>query len=350
MRIAVVSERLRLPYDEGFKNSALQLAKHLSADHDVLGLTVFGADIPEYGIHNVPSNRLFASPTLAGKLRRFRPDLTYYIPTAAATPFSLLRARLLKWYGRGAPVALVALQPRHPGSMASRLMPLFPPDAILSPSQRVLDLLPSLRCPMGIIPLGVDLERFSPGDERTKRELRAKYGVHLDRPLLLHVGHIKRERNVDLLPELGAELGCQTMVVGSTSTDAEADLAGELRAAGVKVIAEYIDIVEAYRLADAYLFPVEGDMAAIGLPLSVMEAMACNLPVVSTPFGGLPSQLPESPQAGLWYAGSKAEFVELTRQALALREPTTRRLILPYGWPDVVRRIQQTAVELLRMA
>jgi glycosyltransferase involved in cell wall biosynthesis len=350
MRIAVVSERLRPPYDEGFKNSALQLIKHLRADHEVLSLTPFGVDIPEFGIRSVPSNRLFASPALAGELRRFGPQLVYYIPTAAATPYSLVRARLLKWYGRGAPVTLIALQPRRPGSAMACLMPLIPPDAILAPSERVLELLPPLRCPVGIIPLGVDLERFSPGKQEAKRTLRASYGLDPQRPLLLHVGHIKRERNLCFLPELGAALDCQVMAVGSTSTDAEADMAAELRAAGVAVVAEYIDIIKAYHLADAYVFPVERDMAAIGLPLSVLEAMACNLPVVSTPFGGLPAQLPEAPQAGLWYARSQLEFAERAREALSLRRPDTRRLILPFGWPDVVRRIHRTALELLDMA
>ena len=47
------------------------------------------------------------------------------------------------------------------------------------------------------------------------------------------------------------------------------------------------EVEDIYRLSDLYLFLAESDTAAIEVPLSVLEAMACNLPVICTPFGGL---------------------------------------------------------------
>ena len=43
-----------------------------------------------------------------------------------------------------------------------------------------------------------------------------------------------------------------------------------------------------YQIADCYLFPVFRATSAIDAPLSVLEAMACNLPIVSVPVGDVP--------------------------------------------------------------
>ncbi len=75
-------------------------------------------------------------------------------------------------------------------------------------------------------------------------------------------------------------------------------MADELRRAGVLLITHYLpEIVELYQAADAYVFPVPpnpADPSAIDLPLSVLEAAACNLPILATRFGALPDLGPIS--------------------------------------------------------
>ena len=69
-----------------------------------------------------------------------------------------------------------------------------------------------------------------------------------------------------------------------------------MQGAGVKVILDFVPrIAEVYQAADAYLFPGSLPYAAIDIPLSVLEAMAVNLPVVTTPFGGLPDIFAPAP-------------------------------------------------------
>jgi len=48
-------------------------------------------------------------------------------------------------------------------------------------------------------------------------------------------------------------------------------------------------IEEIYQLSDCYIFPITFEGGGISILLSVLEAMACNLPVVTTKFGGLPA-------------------------------------------------------------
>ncbi len=351
MKICLLSERLAPPLDEGFKNTAIHLKDALAAQHEVLGLTCFGQDIPEHDIINVPANRLLLSLPLWRAIARFAPEIVYYIPTASATLPSLLRARLLRLYARSGrsqgKVVLVALQPRMPsprplplgegwGEGGTRwLVRALAPDLILLPSRQVAELLPPLGCPVAFIPLGVDLVRFKPGKAAAKAGLRRKYGLAEQSWVLLHVGHIKRERNVQILAHLQATLGCQVLLVGSSSTQQEVELVAELKKAGIMVITEFIPIIEAYHLADGYIFPTFADGAAIGIPLSVLEAMACNLPVVSTPFGGLPQLFAEQPENGFWYAECDEELAVHVSQMRELPNANTRAMVAPYGWPQV---------------
>jgi glycosyltransferase involved in cell wall biosynthesis len=74
----------------------------------------------------------------------------------------------------------------------------------------------------------------------------------------------------------------------SSSRPADSGIISKLEASGVRVFRGYYeDIQTFYQLADLYLFPVSSELGAVDLPLSILEALACNLPVVSTPYHGI---------------------------------------------------------------
>jgi glycosyltransferase involved in cell wall biosynthesis len=86
------------------------------------------------------------------------------------------------------------------------------------------------------------------------------------------------------------------LIIGSTTAPYVPELAEKLRAGGVTVINEYIpDINRVYAMADVYVFPVMDPGGSIEIPLTVLEAMSCDTPVVTTRFRGLPDILPEAP-------------------------------------------------------
>ena len=83
-----------------------------------------------------------------------------------------------------------------------------------------------------------------------------------------------------------------------------------MEGAGVKVIDSFVPCIEElYRLSDVYVFPVIEQDGAIEMPLSVIEAMACNLPVLTTRFGCLSMHFSEDP--GFRYFETKEELIEL---------------------------------------
>jgi len=354
MRIVLFSERLRAPYDEGIKNLAVHLGAALSAEHELLVLTSDGQDDARYGVQNIDVNRALLSTRLRSAIQRFQPEAIVYVPTACATLFSFARARVLRHYGGNARTVLVALQPRPYtalGRFLIRRLVSLPQgrsslDWVLTQSTRTGNVLRSLGCRTALLPPAVDTTRFRPASPAEKAELRAKYGIPASAQVVSQIGHLHDERNLDHFLAFQALRNYHTVVVASTSTPQDAQIKQTLRAAGTMVIDTYVpDIGEVYRLSDLYLFLSESDTAAIEVPLSVLEAMACNLPVVCTPFGGLRDFFPDtqSPKGGtehpgLFYWDAQAPLGDLVATALSTTS-ATRMLIAPCTWTAAARAL-----------
>jgi glycosyltransferase involved in cell wall biosynthesis len=120
-------------------------------------------------------------------------------------------------------------------------------------------------------------------------------------------------------------------VVGRRSRPGEDDTSQALRDRGAIILDSFLpDVQEVYQAADLYLFPVEEDRAAIAMPLSVLEAMACNLLIVSTPYGGLVRCF--EGVEGVYFARTQEEFQEAVARALAGPVSRTREAMEGHSW------------------
>ena len=274
---------------------------------------------------------------------RFRPDILHYVP--GPSTLSLFGLRLLRFLYPRPAVVVSATQPRV-GALARILPALFRPHAILALSSRGARLLDPLGCRTIVVPGGVDTGGFSPVTAREKLALRTKYGVDPHTFVALHVGPIKPGRNVLALREVQQVRGVQVLLVGSPPAPQHEWILSAMRDAGCLVRTGFSPrIGEIYALADCYLFPVISAGNAVELPLSVLEAMSVNLPVVSTSFGALPDLFAEG--SGLSYANgghAMAEAVERLRSNGA--NVSTRSLVLSLDWRHVVSRVEQVYVEV----
>ena len=231
---------------------------------------------------------------------------------------------------------MISLQPRSYGRLSRRFIRLFAPDVVFVQHKEAAKRLISLGCDAQLIPSGVDLHRFTPVSPDRKMELRAEYGLDPKAFTVLHVGHIKRERNVQSLVHIRQELAAQAIIVGSTFPGQDKNLLTELREQGIIVFNQYLPNIEhIYQLADCYVFPVMSHQACIGAPLSVLEAMACNLPVVTLRYGDLPATFEQGD--GLFYAEEPAELPKSVAQTLYLHGCDTREMVTPYSWRNIAR-------------
>jgi glycosyltransferase involved in cell wall biosynthesis len=91
-------------------------------------------------------------------------------------------------------------------------------------------------------------------------------------------------------------------------------------------------------LSDCYVFPLApGD--SLTMPLSVLEAMACDLPVIATRFSGLVHAF--TPGRGLTFVEHGADLLSLVRAMLAVSgSPGSRAMVQEYSWDSIANRLQ----------
>ena len=335
-RIAFVCEDISLPLDEGFKNASAHIARAISGlGHEVTVYTHEPGDaaIPAYPL---PRNKLLRDRAFARALRSAEHDLLIYVPEAAATPMSMVRSSSLRSQAGEAPVVMISLQRRDYSGSGRLMLRMTGPDLVLVLSSESLSTVGSAGRAAGRIPLGVDTEVFSPAEPAERDSLRRAYGIG-DEKVILHVGHLRPGRNLRLLEKL-ASSGARLGLVTSSSTIADPGVRQMLQGSSIHILNEFVDdIADAYRVADGYAFPTVSATDAIEIPLSVLEAMATNLPVVSMAFGGLPDIL--SSGGGLFLCETEDEFVRSAGEMLALEKVDTRKQVLPLSWKHVAESI-----------
>jgi glycosyltransferase involved in cell wall biosynthesis len=343
-RIAIVSEDISRPVDEGFKKATARLAaaiKALAAGTAVFTQQPSGAALEAEAL---PGNKLLWGSTFARRLRQMDPQVILYVPQAAATPMSILRAAALRRRSGRKPVALLSLQRRTYPPFLIPILKSLRPDLMLVLSTSALETARGIGCKARRVPLGVDSEVFRPPGAGERQALRIKYGLPEGR-LILHVGHVSPGRNLEALRGITGK-ATKILVVSSTATRRYAEVEAMLRHPGIVLMDTYIDhIEEIYRLVDGYVFPTLSATDAIDIPLSVLEAMATDLPVATTPFGGLPDLF--TPGEGLFMCSTEDELVAATGKMLDCESVATRDKVLGLSWANAAESVLEAiAAEL----
>jgi O-antigen/teichoic acid export membrane protein/glycosyltransferase involved in cell wall biosynthesis len=271
------------------------------------------------------------------EVRAARPAAVVYASRSSLTLPALVRARMLRQLC-GAPLAFVALQSSSGRPPAGRLLRGLAPDLLLLPTERERAAALAQGVLTATISSGVDLERFRPPLPGERAALRRKWGFSEDDRLVLHVGHLREGRNLRVMASIAALPGVTALVAASSWRGPESErLRRELVEQGVVVLDGYLpNVEELYRLADSYVFPTVASDSAVALPLSVLEALASDLPVVSTAFGALSERFGVVP--GLDLVESAELLAERAVAACGTRV-RTRHLVEPYGWDAITERL-----------
>jgi glycosyltransferase involved in cell wall biosynthesis len=180
-----------------------------------------------------------------------------------------------------------------------------------------------------VISNGVDLTCFQPEpaspDERL--QLAERYGFDPSRPIILHVGRVDREKNVDDVVRAAAiamaSTGAQLLVVGDGNRlkDME-ELAREL---GIARQSRFIGFVEPggdlpsiYRASTVFVIASERESEGI----VVLEAAACGVPIVAVRATSMPELVEET---GCGYLVPPGDVHAMADRIVAvLRDPAAR--------------------------
>jgi glycosyltransferase involved in cell wall biosynthesis len=165
-------------------------------------------------------------------------------------------------------------------------------DLVITPNGVIKKLLRSygVRVPIVSIPTGIDIGQFAGGD---RHFLRTRFGFAPEERILLYVGRLSQEKNLDSLFRVFSAVlrhnqGVTLVLVGSGPEEDELhDLAAQMGIASKIVftgLLSHEEVASACKSADIFVFPSVTETQGLVL----VEAMAAGLAVVArAAFGSL---------------------------------------------------------------
>jgi glycosyltransferase involved in cell wall biosynthesis len=193
-------------------------------------------------------------------------------------------------------------------------------DAIVAPSNPMLDVLRKygVNVLAEVIPTGLQDSSFL---EANGQAFRLQYGIALDRPMLLYVGRVAFEKNIDFLLEMTKHLiknNPDVLLVVTGEGPAEASLHLLSKNLNIENNVKFIGYLDrdkelnaCYESADIFVFASKSETQGLVL----LEAMAQSTPVVAIAELGTASILIEG-KGALIAPDDTAKFAERVHQLL----------------------------------
>ena len=235
-------------------------------------------------------------------------------------------------------------QPFRSGARLMQRLSVKGANAVTTTDTNTAHYLKTYREDVTIIPTGVDVDRFSRG-RYDRPEILAK-----DKVNILFVGRLTKVKGLDLLIDSLEHLSKDAIQRIQMTIIGDGPLAQMAREASsrwgcLKVIGEipHEMLPPFFASADLLLMPSRSE----GLPITMLEAMASNLPVLSTGVGGISSYFddrhytkiatlsPADVARSIDFA--LAQGKELEKKASAARS----RVVDEFSWDFVARRFAE---------
>ncbi len=295
--------------DEGVRNIAKNISHGLSARGEIT--------IP-IEINNLASWK---------RMIKEKPDVIHFILTPTLN--GLLAQKFASIISPKSKIIVSAI---HPTLTGSRLVKSLRPDMILTQSISSKKMFEEMGWNVHFFPNGVDTTKFIEAGPETKRAIRNKYGINEADYLFLHLASLTTERNLESLVSIEKKTDCKVMIVGREHEVCNPSLLQQLMSNVSYLWQKHFDsIEEIYQATDCYIFPTKHPRACIETPLSVLEAMSCNLPIITTRFGALPDLFPE-PVPGLHFIEDTDDLTYVIDKIKHGEKTDTRSAVMRYDW------------------
>jgi glycosyltransferase involved in cell wall biosynthesis len=202
------------------------------------------------------------------------------------------------------------------------------------------------------IPNSVNSDIFCPADPMEKNNLRLRLNLPAGEPLITYTGRLVSYKGLPLLLKVWVDIvqkypQARLLLVGGGSLDiynCEIDLKNFIEnnrlQDSVILVGEVINVHEYLKASDIFVFPTQKE--AFGI--SLIEAMACGLPVITTPVGGLKDIVQDGINGLVVEAGNSNQLFDALDKLISKRElrsqfaEASRQTIMDRYSTDIVTR------------
>ncbi len=334
----ILSNCLTQTADEGCLKVAVSLVKRIKEKDPQTVVIGYDRQSPLCDIY-LPLNKLMLSGKLIRLLRQ-KKEPVVFVPFSAKMRSTALRTLIISLFARKQ-VLLVQAMYSDMGKLAKLLMRLSNAKMLCLSHCSYTYYKERLGNQAVYLKTGVDTRVFSPCPPEEKAALRQKYGIPADKPVVLHVGHLKKGRNIGQFAKLSEQYHGLLVVSTHRAEQQDEDLRQQLTGQKNLTLIDGFqsNMEEIYRLSDVYLFPVEEKKSCIDAPLSALEAAACGIPVVTTPFREMKMLIGCE---GFYEITSFEEKAlnDLLQKALQ-EQKNPRAAVLTYDWHYAVEALEE---------
>ena len=191
---------------------------------------------------------------------------------------------------------------------------------------------------MEVIPLGFDLKKFQHNYTGKRKSTRLKYEISDDCIALCIIGRLAPVKDhfffLDVIEELSkkTERKIKIFIVG------DGELKSEIENRVTQLQTQGINIVMTSWIFDIASFNAGMDVMCLtskneGTPVSLIEAQASNLPVISTDVGGVSDIVAENETGFIISRKDKRDFVEKLK--ILVEQDEIRHKMKSKGWEHV---------------
>lgn len=324
--------------DEGGLNVAVNIIKRVKERASDITVVSYERKSQLTDVY-VKSNKLLLTFDIFRTVAKSKEDILY-IPSFSRSFVMALRVFILSLFSRKK-IKVLLYQVTETGIFTKLLLSLCSAKIIVlsEDTKRKFEKIIS-KNRVQKISAGVDTDRFVPVTKREIYELKRKYNFSVDKPLVLHVGHLNRGRNIEYLMKISDRYNILLVTSTLTKNEQDFELKKELLSCtNIRLIDDYVsDIEEIYQMSDVYFFPVAEEGRCIDVPISCLEAAACNKPIVTTDFGEMKVF---KDRKGFWFIDSfeTENLNSLIDKALKCENHDSRASVLEYDWNEAINEI-----------
>lgn len=343
MLIIILTNNLADKADEGSIKLMSSLIKRIKRDQPQTEIITYNTPHP-LSDHHLEVNKLMFSRKLMKRIRSKRePVLFFMTPTRILN--AAIKACVVSFYARGQLSVALTMRASQIGVLPRLLMKWSKAKLIVTSREMYEDYSCAFSNEVHYLKAGIESQKYVPAESGKKAELREKYGIGKEVPVVLHVGHMKEGRNIGKLLELDEQYHIILVTSTYEQDKRNLDLREKLtQRKNITLIEDYVpNIEEIYQLADVYFFPVIDENHCISAPLSVFEAASCNLPIVCTEFGELRQF---KGKEGFFFIDSfEPEILNILVCQALQSGGNTRVHIEQYDWDNAVKKVLEIANE-----